>query len=106
MPNYTARLVGKDARGRKVYRVPVVITLNNSRGSVLDWTDPPRSVLYVLSHSAADAANYAARIYATRAETEICAFGPAGGKTRRFIGWHSAIGAAMFAPRDETPRLV
>lgn len=106
MPNYTARLVGTDAHGRKVYRVPVRITLNNSRGSVADWTDPPTQWVHVLSHSAADAANYLARIYATRAETEIDAFGPQGGRVRRFIGWHSAVGAAMFAPRDETMRLI
>lgn len=99
-----ARLLGTIA-GRKVYRVPVRITLNNSRGTLADWTDPPRDVVYVTAHSAADAADHVRAAYATRAETQIEAFGPAGGATRRFVGWHSAVGATLWGPRDETMRL-
>lgn len=99
-----ARLLGTIA-GRKVYRVPVRVTLANSSGTLADWCDPPRAVLHVIAHSAADAADYVRAAYATRAETTIEAFGPGGGITRRFVGWHSAVGAALWAPGPATPRL-
>jgi hypothetical protein len=99
-----ARLLGTIA-GRKVYRVPVRVTLANSRGTLADWCDPPRAVIHVTAHSAADAADYVRDQYATRAETQIEAFGPAGGVTRRFVGWHSAVGAALWSPGPTTARL-
>lgn len=94
-----ARYIGRDASGRKVYRVPVKIIFNNSAGTVDDWINPPTSEIDVIAYSAADAANWARAQYATRPETEIISWGPQGGETRRFIGWESAIGAEMLAPR-------
>jgi hypothetical protein len=34
-------------------------------------------------------------------ETEVFAYGPKGGETRRFIGWFSAIGNALFYNKCE-----
>jgi hypothetical protein len=91
-----ARLIGKDARGRKLYRVPVRVTFNNSGGTIDDWISPPFVEFDVIAHSAVDAANWTAREYESRPETEIVAFGPQGGRTRRFISWDRAIGAELF----------
>jgi len=100
-----ARPLGRIA-GRMVYRVPVRVTFNDSRGTVADWCEPPRGTVHVTAHSAAAAANYVRDLCSTRAETEIEAYGPGGGVTRRYVGWMSAIGAAIHAPRDETARLL
>jgi hypothetical protein len=85
-----AQFVGK-YKGKPVYRVPVLVKLNNSRlcrtERIVETT--------VLSYSAADAANYVRAEYATRAETEVIAFGPKGGEVYRFIGWESAMFAEM-----------
>jgi hypothetical protein len=94
-----ARATGTDAKGRKLYRIPVRIIFNNSAGSIDDWCDPLTIDFDVIGHSAADAANWARAQYATQPETEIIAWGPKGGETRRFIGWESAIGAELLAPR-------
>jgi hypothetical protein len=94
-----ARYIGRDAGGRKVYRIPVKVIFNNSAGTIDDWCNPPTAEFDVIAYSAADAANWARAQYATRPETEIVAWGPQGGETRRFIGWESAIGAEMLAPR-------
>lgn len=83
--------VGK-LQGRNVYRVPVTVQLNSSRLC----TTVARHRMTVLAYGAADAANYARNLYATRAETEIFATGPRGGITKRYVGWESAIAAAMF----------
>ena len=90
----TARLIGKVA-GKPVYRIPVTVRLNNSR-----TFDSVEMTVEVISHSAADAANWVRDQWAERAETEVIAYGPKGGETRRFIGWESSVFAAMLnAPR-------
>lgn len=101
-----ARLIGKDARGRKLYRVPVRVTFNNSSGSIDDWIAPPYVEFDVIAHSAADAANWAAREYETRPESEIVAFGPQGGRTRRFITWERAVYAEMLTRGPSTATLI
>jgi len=88
-----ATLLGK-LHGRRVYRFPVRVQLNNSRMLRTD----AEHVYLVHSFTAADAADYVRALYADRAETEITAYGPKGGRAAyRFIGWTSAIGHAMFA---------
>jgi len=101
-----ARQIGKDARGRKLYRVPVRVTFNNSSGTIDDWIAPPFIEFDVIAYSAADAANWAAREYESRPETEIIAFGPQGGRTRRFITWERAIGAELMTRGPSTATLI
>lgn len=101
-----ARFIGKDARGRKLYRVPVRVTFNNSRGSIDDWIAPPYIEFDVIAYSAADAANYAAREYETRPETDIVAFGPQGGRTRRFVSWDRAVYSTMMHRGPSTAQLL
>lgn len=101
-----ARNIGKDARGRKLYRVPVRVTFNNSSGTLADWISPPFIEFDVIAYSAADAANWATREYETRPETEILAFGPQGGRTRRFITWERAIGAELMTRGTSTAQLI
>lgn len=79
-------------KGRKVYRVPVVASIHTGI-----FTDPIEHEHEVLSHSAADAANYVRDLYAEQPQTTIKAYGPKGGVTERWVGWHSAIGSALFA---------
>lgn len=86
-------------RGRRFYRIPVTVHLNDSRRC----TTLAQLRFNVIAPSAADAANWARDRFATRAETEIYARGPKGGTVKRFIGWESAIGAELF---DRTPRAV
>jgi hypothetical protein len=97
MTDYRAHCTGR-LNGRKVSRYPVLVRLNNSRACRTD-----REVVHVvLAYTAPDAAAYVRELYATRAETEIIAFGPYGGQTHRYIGWETAIGAAMAArPRQQ-----
>jgi hypothetical protein len=101
-----ARKIGKDAHGRELYRVPVRVTFNNSRGSIDDWIAPPYIEFDVIAYNAADAANYAAREYETRPETEIVAFGPQGGRTRRFISWDRAVYSTMMHRGPSTAQLL
>jgi len=90
-----ARYLGKIA-GKRAYRFPVEVHLNDSRACAT------LQVLHsdCISHSAAEAANWAREIAGTRPETEIIVYGPKGGETRRFIGWESAIGNRMIASWD------
>ena len=101
-----ARNIGKDARGRKLYRVPVRVTFNNSAGTINDWIAPPTIEFDVIAYSAADAANWAAREYETRPESEIVAFGPQGGRARRFISWERAVYAEMLTRGPRTAQLI
>lgn len=101
-----ARQIGKDARGRKLYRVPVRVTFNNSAGTLDDWISPPTIEFDVIAYSADDAANWAALEYKTRPETEIVAFGPQGGRTRRFITWERAVYAEMMTRGTSTAQLI
>lgn len=80
--------------GKRVYRFPVRVQLNNSR----ECRTVAELVYLVHSHTAAAAADYVRNLWATRAETEITCYGPKGGKAAyRFIGWESAVGNAMIA---------
>ena len=87
-------------RGRKFYRVPVRVLLNNSHRC----TTEAIRLHWVIAPSAKDAANYVRDEYATRAETNIEAYGPRGGIVQRYIGWESAIAAAMWDPRVRAAR--
>ena len=87
-------------KGRRFYRIPVAVSLNNSRAL------SSRVVRFeVIAPSAADAANWARDQFATRAETEVYAKGPKGGIVKRYVGWESAIGAAMFDSRARVVQL-
>lgn len=88
--NVAAVKVGR-YKGRNVYRVPVYIRMNSSRTCA---TVAARWIT-VTAYGAADAANWV-RDNTARPETEIVAIGPKGGEQHRYIGWHSAIGAALF----------
>lgn len=81
--------------GKRVYRVPVRIRHNDSRA----MCTIAERVELVIAHSAREAADYIRKENDTIAETEITAYGPQGGETRRFIGWYSAIGNGIAALR-------
>lgn len=99
IPENAAAVPCGSYRGRRFYRIPVRVQLNNSQQcrTVSEWT------FNVIAPSAAAAANWAADRMRWRAETEIFATGPKGGIVKRYIGWHSAIGAELL---DRTPRAV
>jgi len=79
-------------QGRKVYRVPVRISLSQYRDEPwLFVTEPRVEEHLIIAHSAAEAANWAIANLASEPETEVVAFGPKGGETRRFFGWQSYI---------------
>ena len=87
-------------KGRNVYRVPVIVKLNSSLLFDLDNLGTLAEVHYsVIAFSAIDAANAIRDEWETRPETEIIAYGPKAGKTHRFIGFESAIGARICASR-------
>jgi hypothetical protein len=81
---------------RRVYRVPVRVLLNDSR--LCRTVAEDRHV--VLAHDTKAAAEYVRDLYAERPETEIIAYGPFGGETRRFISWQSAIWSQMSTARS------
>ena len=89
--NRSAVKVGK-LHGRTVYRVPVEVHYNDSQ----QCATLARHSFTVLAFSAADAANWARDRVATRPETEIYAYGPKGAAVKRYVGWHSAMGALLF----------
>ena len=102
MATYRARQLGT-LKGRKVYRFPVRVQCNSSHACATLAT----YVYEVDSFTAADAANHIRQLYATRAETEITAYGPKGGAAAyRFIGWESAIGHAMIASYGQPRQLL
>jgi hypothetical protein len=77
--------------GRKVYRIPVRVKFNDSRrlGTIAE------TLVRVIAYTPAEAANWARDQVATRAETEIYAYGPQGGETYRYVGWESSTWAAI-----------
>ena len=87
MQTARARRVGT-YRGKPLYRIPVVVCLNDSH----TMRTKGRAWYEVLAHRADDAANLIRAEWAHRPETEVIAFGPSGGRARRFIGWESAVG--------------
>jgi len=92
---YRARLLGK-LHGRKVYRVPVRVLFNSSRACAT----LAETLVYVDSYSAVDAANAIRDEVALRAETEVYAYGPQGGRVTRYVGWESAIWSGLCQSRD------
>lgn len=101
MPTINARPIGRDAHGRTVYRVTVDVITTKPLGTVADWLDPIRRSTTVIAHSAADAAEWVRDRVATIPCTTVRAYGPRGGRVERFIGFESAVYAAMMAPRAE-----
>jgi hypothetical protein len=98
MQNLAAMFIGRDARGRRVYRVPVEVITTRPHGRVSDWLAPSRRVVSVISHCAADAANLIRDEYETEPYTTVRAYGPKGGVTERYIGAESAVWALMCRP--------
>lgn len=90
-----AYLLGTDAHGRRVYRVTVEVITTKPLGRVADWLDPITRSTTVISHSAADAANWVRDQVATVPYTTVRAYGPKGAKVVRFVGYESAVFAAM-----------
>ena len=89
-------------RGRQFYRFPVRVQLNDSQRLETATTltfSVMAATFSVMAATAADAANWVRDQVATRPETEILAIGPKGGEVKRYVGWHSAIGAELFQPR-------
>lgn len=90
-----------DYQGKRVYRFPVVVQLNDSR----QMATIAEHEHEIISHTAAAAADCVRAMYATRAETEITVYGPKGGKAAgRYIGWHSAICNQLDANREPRAR--
>ena len=85
-----AHFLGK-LNGKRIHRFPVVVKLNNSQ-----TFETEKFTLFIVSDSAANAANYVRDHMNNRPETEIIAIGPKGGETYRYIGWYSAIAGEMF----------
>ena len=80
-----AHFLGK-LNGKRIHRYPVIVNLNNSQ-----MFESEKLTFFVISDSAANAANYVRDRMNNRPETEITAIGPKGGETYRYIGWYSAI---------------
>jgi hypothetical protein len=97
--------LGKLPSGQKVYRVPVQVLLNDSRDSST-WGDEPTEWYSVHAPSITDAANHVRDLYKLRAETEIKAYGPKGGHCSRYIGWESAVWAAMLEEHSDQLQLL
>ena len=93
-----ARKIGT-YKGKPVFRVPVKIVCNNSRGSVAEWIAPSTLVTEFVSQSPKDAANHVIDLMAATPETEVYAYGPKGGETYRYNGWESSIFRQMMQPR-------
>jgi hypothetical protein len=81
--------------GKPAYRVPVVVKFNDSRlcATVAELRTS------VIALSVEDAANFVRDEFGSRAETEITAYGPKGGKCHRYIGWESSIWHEMIRSR-------
>ena len=84
--------------GKNVYRFPVARRLID--GTIYsNQTELP--TLYVVAHTAPDAANYALALTLAeyREPCEVHAVGPRGGVAYRYASWFSTIGAALGRPR-------
>lgn len=82
--------VNDDAHGKRCYKVPVIVHLNDS---ITFNTQELR--LDIVAHSAVEAANWVCDNL-DRAECEVYAYGPRGGETYRYRGWFSHIGSQLF----------
>ena len=84
-----ATLAGVLPDGRKVWRVPVRVTVPDTvRVLGADLLQAESSVLAL---SSTDAANWTADSWRHVPNANIAAFGPRGGRVVRFVGWESAI---------------
>jgi hypothetical protein len=94
-------------KGKKVYRFPVKVVLNDSRNH-RTWGNEPEEWYQVTANTASDAVNYIRELYRFRPETEVFAYGPNGGETHRYIGWETCISAHLVAAvrRDEQLNLL
>lgn len=90
-----------DLNGRRVYRIPVRVWLNDSTScSTLETID-----YSVTAHSAADAANYIRGLWDHRPETEIRAYGPKGGEVYRYVGFFSFIAGQLLGGETQCLQL-
>lgn len=87
---------------RKVYRVPVRIT-TGMREADLSGGDPTTVEHLIIAHSPADAAAWAETHLCPEPESEVVAFGPHGGKVRRWVGTYSWIWTALCRAPRPTP---
>lgn len=99
-----ARKIGM-YQGKPVYRVPVKIVCNNSRGSVAEWLAPSTITVELISRSPKEAANHVIDLMGAQPETEVYAYGPKGGETYRYNGWESSVFRQMMQPRSNAEQL-
>lgn len=84
-----ARRIG-DYLGRKVYKIPVKLRLNDSRAC----STVAEIIVEIIARSPKEAANFALKALG-RPETEAFAYGPLGGTIYAFYSWHKAISDEM-----------
>jgi nicotinamidase-related amidase len=95
-----------DCNGKRAYRFPVRVRVNQPLGTLSDWLNPATGMTTVIAHTAAQAADWARERFATVANTEIEVYGPKGGiAAKRFIGFESAIWGEMCAERPRGEQL-
>jgi hypothetical protein len=90
--------------GKAVYRVPVRVHVHGG-DRLDDWLDTSYTEHLVLAQSAALAANWVRDNLVSEPQTTITAFGPAGGKLERFVGWESYIGNQLWTADRSQQRL-
>lgn len=83
----------------RMFKVPVRVEVCDSRlcATIYDQT------VIVIARNNVEAADWMRDKLRHIPETTITAYGPKGGKVRRYIGWHSAIAAHLF---DELPQQI
>jgi hypothetical protein len=82
---------------KKLWKVPVVIRVNDSRMC----ETIRKKTIWLIAKSPTDAANWARDMLEFLPETEIEVFGPKGGVVHRYVGWHSAMAAGIFEPLSD-----
>ena len=82
---------------KKLWKVPVVIRVNDSRfcATVQEKT------IWLIAKSPVDAANWVRDQLNFLPETEVEAYGPNGGRNYRYVGWYSAMATGIFAPLSD-----
>ena len=91
-------------RGRKFYRIPVVVTFGE-RAATLQENDYPTIELEVIARTAAEAANLVIDELAATPCVDVEAFGPQGGIAHRYHGWDTAIWHQMISAEREARQL-
>lgn len=87
--------------GKRYSRYPVRVLFNNPRACRTERVQ----ITSVIASSPAEAANYIVAEIGDVPNVEITAYGPKGGATHRFIGYESAVYAAMMADHPERAQL-